>query len=138
MLTAVPTTPGKVAYPPPRLVPSTRPCLLACVPSAMWTRLPDTRWIDSTQSPAAHTPSASNTRICRSVTMPPHRPSGSPAAAASDVSGSTPVPRTTRSVSTVPESVTTARAHPSAPVSKASIAAPVRTSMSIASIASCT
>ena len=35
LVMAVPTTPGKVAYPPPMLIPATRPALLATVPSAM-------------------------------------------------------------------------------------------------------
>ena len=55
--TAVPITPGKVAYPPPMLIPATRPSLFACVPSAIATGLRDTRWNFSAQSPADQTPS---------------------------------------------------------------------------------
>ena len=51
--TAVPTTPGNATSPPVALTPAMRPCLLACVPSWMFTAASRTRWWLSTQSPAA-------------------------------------------------------------------------------------
>jgi len=114
---AVPITPAKVAYPPPMLMPTTRPCLFACVPRATTTRWPDSRCTLSTQSPAAQTPST-RVRIRASTATPPDGPSGMPAATASAVSGRTPSPRTTRSAGSLrPVSVTTATARPCAPVS---------------------
>ena len=55
-------TPGKVAYPPPRLMPHTRPCLFACVPSATTLRMPDSRCIDSTTK-AGYFPGSSPIRV---------------------------------------------------------------------------
>src|SRR3954447_25001627 len=78
------------------LTPATRPCLLAWVPSATTTRWPETRCTDSTQSPAAHTPSTA-VRIRTSTAMPPEVPSGMPASCARRTFGRTPSPRTTRS-----------------------------------------
>src|SRR6195952_3576320 len=51
-----------------------RPCLLACVPSAIVTPEWESRWWTSTQSPPAQTLSWPTQRICTSVTRPPDAP----------------------------------------------------------------
>ena len=50
-------TPGKARSAPVALAPAMRPCLLACVPSWTFIGRSSTRCQDSTQSPAAKTPS---------------------------------------------------------------------------------
>src|SRR3954452_17089216 len=89
------------------LIPATRPCLLAWVPRATTNRCPDNRCRDSTQSPAAHTPSTL-VRMRASTATPPEVPSGIPASCARRTSGRTPRPSTTRSAGR-------ARALPGAP-----------------------
>lgn len=116
----------------------TWPCLLAWVPSAMCRVRFATRSSTSTQSPPAQTSSWPTTRIDRSVSRPPCGPSGSPAARASVVSGSTPMPSTTTSAGYVPASVTTADTRPSGPVRISVTAARFTVVMPRPSIAPCT
>ncbi len=115
-MTAVPTTPGNVAYPPPMLMPATRPCLLACVPSATCTGAAETRLTVCTQSPAAQTLPCDAVRIRMSVTIPPVTPILTPASRASAVLGRTPSPSTTTSAGISRLAVTTPMASPPAPV----------------------
>ena len=138
LVTAVPTTPGNVPYPPPTLEPMTWPCLLACVPSAMWRCRPETRSSTSTQSPPAQMSSCPRTRMEVSVRSAPATPSGSPAARASSVRGVTPRPSTTTSAGYSADSVATARTRPDPAVRTLVTSAPVTTRIPERSIASVT
>src|SRR5262249_42756473 len=105
------------------LMPTTRPCLLAWVPSGTTPRRPVTRSTVSTQSPAAHTPSTL-VFMRESVTMPPVSPIAMPAASARRGSGRTPRPSTTTSAGSIRRAVHTARTAPPS-VSKPSTGSPM-------------
>ena len=84
---------------------------------------PVMRWWVSTQSPAAHTPSALVAMRGRRSTIPPRRRrSRCRRRAASATFGCTPSPSTTTSAGSVPSPVTTARTRPSSSLSNASTA----------------
>ena len=74
-------TPGKARSAPVALAPAMRPCLLACVPSWTFIGRSSTRCQDSTQSPAAKTPSWPGQRWWSSTRSAPLSPSSSPASA---------------------------------------------------------
>src|SRR5918995_537371 len=112
--TAVPTTPGNRASPPVLLMPTTRPCLLAWVPSGTTTCRSVTRSTDSTQSPAAQAP-PTLVSMRESVTMPPVSPIAMPPSRAIPLFGRTPVPRITMSAGSVRSVVCTARTVPPSP-----------------------
>src|SRR5262249_16847093 len=72
-------TPGKRTSPPVALIPTTRPCLLACVPRGTSTRFPVTQSTVSTQSPAPRRPPAVDARLHARVGHDPARlPDGDP------------------------------------------------------------
>src|SRR5215207_1934578 len=112
--TAVPTTPGNRASPPVLLMPTTRPCLLAWVPSGTTTCRSVIRSTDSTQSPAAQAP-PTLVSMRESVTMPPVSPIAMPPSRAMPLFGRTPVPRITMSAGSVRSVVCTARTVPPSP-----------------------
>ena len=74
-------TPGKARSAPVALAPAMRPCLLACVPSWTFTGRSSTRCQDSTQSPAAKTPSWPGQRWWSSTRSAPLSPSSRPGVA---------------------------------------------------------
>ena len=74
-------TPGKARSAPVALAPAMRPCLLACVPSWTFIGRSRTRCQDSTQSPAAKTPSWPGQRWWSSTRSAPLSPSSRPAVA---------------------------------------------------------
>ena len=101
-------TPGKARSAPVALAPAMRPCLLACVPSWTFIGRSSTRCQDSTQSPAAKTPSWPGQRWWSSTRSAPLAPSSRPASRARAVAGRTPVAMTTWSAASSSPSTRTA------------------------------